>query len=122
MKELLTVIIGGDMNADYRELFTNPSKGMKQPRNILYVKSFAQMERLLSAKKLDLLQYLIKIKKSKQKKSVSTIAHELDRKQEAISFDLHKLAALHVIELTREGQSVYASTIFDGIAIQTAKT
>ncbi|MFH0970575.1 MAG: hypothetical protein V1776_03895 [Candidatus Diapherotrites archaeon] len=122
MKELLTVIIGGGMDADDRELFTNPEKGMKQPRNVLYVKSFTQMERLLSAKKLDLLQYLIKIKKSKKKKSVSIIANELERKQEAISLDLHKLAALHVIELKREGQSVYATTQFDGIEIQTAKT
>lgn len=121
MKELLTVIIGGDMDADDKELFDNPKKGMKQPRNVLYVKSFEQMERLLSAKKLDLLRYLIKIRKSKQKKSVSTIANELERKQEAISLDLHKLAALHVIELKREGQSVYASTVFEGIAIQTAK-
>jgi predicted transcriptional regulator len=121
MKEKLTVIVGGDMDADERELLENPEKGMKQPRNVLYVNSFEQMERILSTKKLDLLRYLIRIGQTKKKKSVSTIAEELNRKQEAISRDLHFLHGLQMVSLTREGQSVYASTRFSGIVVQALK-
>lgn len=121
MKEELTVIVGGDMDADERELFDNPDKGMKQPRNVLYVNSFEQFERILSGKKLDLLRYLIKIQEKKEKKSVSKIAEALHRQQEAISRDLHSLHGLKIIQLTRDGQNVFASTSFQRIVVQTAK-
>lgn len=118
-RKMLTVIIGGDMERDERELLENPEKAsQEQPENALYVDSYEQLNTILSPARLDLLRYLIQNKRLRHRKPVGQIAKELNRKQEAISRDLHYLHGLKYVDLKKEKQTVYASTHFESIDIQ----
>lgn len=118
-KRVLTIIIGGDMDKDNRELLENPAKAStEQPESAIYMDSYEQLYATLSPARLDLLRYLIHNKKQKRTRPVGQIAKELNRKQEAISRDLHFLSVMRYIELKKEKQSVYPTTEFDGIEIQ----
>ena len=122
VKPMLTIIIGGDMDQDERDLFANPGKvSLKQPENALYVDSYEQLYTILSPARLDLLRYLIQNKRLHRSKPVGQIAKELKRKQEAISRDLHYLQGLKYVDLKKEKQTVYATTELDDIAIQMQK-
>ncbi len=116
----LTVYIGGDMEKDDKELSENPEKGMEQPQNILYLESYAGLSRILSPARLDLLRYLIKVRRKGAEKNVGEIAIELKRRQEAISRDVHYLKNLRMVGLRKDKQAVYVFTEFDSISIQTA--
>ncbi len=120
-KRILTIIVGGNMEKDERELFENPKKAMKQPQNVLYLDTYAQLIKFLSPKRLDLLYYLIQNKRLSQHKPVGQIAKELKRKQEAISRDLHYLSGLKLIDLKKSKQLVLAQTNLEGIEIQLAE-
>lgn len=116
---MLTIIIGGDMEKDERALFANPEKASKeQSENVLYTDSYEQLNKILSPARLDLLRYLIQNKRLHRSKPVGQIAKELNRKQEAISRDLHYLHGLKYIDLKKEKQTVYATTKFEDIDIQ----
>jgi len=114
----LTIYIGGNMEKDEKELLENPSEGLKQPTNILYLESYAQLHRILSPTKLDLLRYLIQMNSKGTEQSVGEIATELDRQQEAISRDLHYLKNLKLVDLHKVSQTVYAYTDFQSINIE----
>lgn len=115
----LSIIIGGDMDSDFEELFSGGSlKEIKQPLNALYLDSFDQLYRLLSPKRIDLLHYLIWVQSRKKPKSVSEIANELDRHQEAISRDLNALKRLGLVSLKKTKQTVFVSPNFSGIDIK----
>jgi len=114
----LVVFIGRNMEKDEKELLDNPEKGTKQPNNALYLDSFEQLNKMLSPKRIDLLWYLIEEKKKGQEKTVSEIAKNLHRKQEAISRDLHYLKSLKLIDLKKKSQNVFAFTELESINIQ----
>ena len=118
-ENVLTIIIGGDMDKDDEELLTNPEKAIKtRPRNALYLDTFEQLYDLLSPKKLDLLRRLINYKYVDEEKNVGEIAKDLDRQQEAISRDLHYLKSLKLIELKKTKQSVIVNTHLKAIKIE----
>ncbi len=107
--EHLTIVIGADFDADFDELVSGkPLSEIHQPRNALYLDSFEELFRLLSPAKLDVLKHLIKTQGSKKPKSVSQIAVELHRHQEAISRDISQLKRLGLVEARKEKQTVYA--------------
>lgn len=115
----LTIIIGGDVDKDYEELLSAKSlKEIKQPKNILYLESYEQLDRLLSPKKIDLLLYLIKTQNSDNPESISGIAKKLNRHQEAISRDVRYLHKLGLVSLTQMKQTVYAFSKYSKISIQ----
>ena len=58
-KKTWTIRIDGDMNADDRELLSDPAFAKKQPRNILYLDSYEQLHQLLTPSRLGLLQFLM---------------------------------------------------------------
>jgi predicted transcriptional regulator len=117
-KNLLTIVIGGDMEKDEMEFFENPDKAILQPQKMVYVDSYEQLHQMLSPARLDLLRYLIQLKHQKQTKGVGEIAKVLDRKTEAISRDLHYLSGRRLIELKKKKQTVLPQTDLDGIEIQ----
>ncbi len=121
-KTILTIVIGGDMEKDEQAIWGDPEKAMEQPQNMVYVDSYEELYRMLSPARLDLLRYLIRMNHSKQPKSVGTIAIELNRKQEAISRDLHFLTAFKLVELKKNKQMVLPQTHLDGIEIQMIET
>lgn len=118
-KECLTILVGADMDSDFKQLFSGkPISEIKQAKNALYLDSFEQLSRLLSPKRIDLLRYLKNTQGSKRRKSVSEIAKKLNRHQEAVSRDVNYLKALGFVSLKRVKQSVYAMPAFNSIKIK----
>jgi len=120
-EESLTIYIGGDMEADWEELFSKkPMKEIKQARNALYLNSFEELHRLLSPAKLDLLRTLITYhpKTCEEEKCVSQIAKETHRHQEAISRDIASLKKIGLVSTKAEKQKVFAKPEIKSICIR----
>ena len=116
---ILTIIVGGDAEADYNELFSKkPLARINQPRNSLYLETYSQLDRLLSPAKMDLLRYLMETQSAEKPKSISEIARDLKRHQEAISRDVNYLKNLGLVVLKRFKQTVYALPLYTGIDIR----
>jgi predicted transcriptional regulator len=114
----LMISVGRDMDKDIEEIFKGTKKGLSQPEFIFYLDSYDELHRFLTPKKLDLLLYLMGEKKH-GKKTVGEIAKALQRKQEAISRDIHKLSFLQMVNLKKIKQKVYVDTPYTAITIQT---
>ncbi len=116
---VLTILVGGDIESDYKELFSGKSlKEIGQPRNTLYLESYEQLDKLLSPRKMDLLRYLIETQTSDKPKSISEIAKVLNRHQEAISRDITYLKNFGLVVLKRFKQIVYALPVYYSIDIR----
>jgi len=115
--EPLTIIIGGDDDKDLDDLFSG--RRLNQPKNILYLDTFEDLDDLLSPKRMELLHYLMKNQDGELPKSVSVIAKDTKRFQEAISKDIKHLVKLGLVKVTKEKQSVYAYPNFKEIIIKT---
>lgn len=118
-EQTLTIFIGRDIEADYDELFSDkPLSEIKQPKNALYLDSYAQLDELLSPKRMDLLRYLMQTHADEKPESVSQVASGLGRKQEAISRDISYLKLRGMIVLERVKQAVYAKPAYSRIEIK----
>ncbi|MCX6800626.1 MAG: HTH domain-containing protein [Candidatus Diapherotrites archaeon] len=117
--KILHIKIGGDIEADYKELFSKkPLSRIKQSENMLYLKSYAQLDKLLSPSKMDLLLYLMETQTGEHPLSISDLAKKLDRHQEAISRDITYLKNLGLVTLKQFKQIVYAFPLYTGIDIK----
>jgi predicted transcriptional regulator len=105
-KEAFTIIVGGDMEKDWGDLFSG--KNLTQSKNCLYLDSVEKLLELLSPKKLSLLKFLMDFQDEKNPKSVSDIANESNRFQEAISKDIKHLQKNDFVILKKDKQKVYA--------------
>ena len=115
----LTILIGGDIEADYKELLSGkPLKEIKQAKNTLYLESYKQLDKLLSPTKMDLLRYIMESQSGDELMSVSQIAKELDRHQEAISRDINHLKKLGLVIVKKVKQTVYALPAYNCINIK----
>lgn len=117
--QALTIIIGGNFDNDFKNLLEGKKEALNSSKNSIYLESFEQLNKILSPKKLDLLNYLIETKVEKTPKSVTLVAKELNRKQEAISRDMKQLSNLGVIVLKKIKQTVYAIPKYNSIQIIT---
>ena len=118
-KKTLTILIGGDIESDYKELFSRkPLKEITQSKNMLYLDTYEQLDKLLSPTKIDLFRYLIEVQSEEKPKSISQIAKALGRHQEAISRDVSYLKKLGLITLKRFKQTIYALPIYTGLDIK----
>jgi predicted transcriptional regulator len=115
-KEPFTIIVGGDMDEDFEDLFSG--KNIDQPKNSLYLDSVEQLLDLLSPKKLSTLKFLIEYQSEKNPKSISQIAKENNRFQEALSKDIKHLEKNGFVTLTKDKQKVYASAKHSEIIIR----
>jgi len=118
-KDILTIIIGGDMDLDLNELFSGkPLTDLIQSKNTLYLESYAQLNKLLSPAKLDLFHYLLETQFEDKPKSISEIAKDLQRHQEAISRDIAQLKGLGLVLLKKFKRTVYAIPMYSSIDIR----
>lgn len=115
--EPFTIIIGGDEDKDMENIFAGKIKGI--PRNILYIDTFKELYDLLSPKRAEVLHFLMKNQNVEAPKSISVIAKDTKRFQEAISKDIKHLVKLGLVEVKKERQSVYAYPKFREIIIKT---
>jgi predicted transcriptional regulator len=117
--KVLAIVIGGSADLDFKELFSGkPLAEIMQPGNCLYLKSYEQLDRLLSPARMDLLRYLMASQSGEKPKSVSEIAKALKRHQEAVSRDINYLKARGLVALKRFKQTVYAMPAFSEIKIR----
>lgn len=118
--KVLTIIVGGDMDKDDDRLFNDPNEWKTHPRHTVYVHSYEELHNMLSPAKLDLLIELMNYNPWKEE-NVGSIAQKTKRKREAISRDLHHLAAMNLIKLKKAGKMVLVTTPFESIQIQFAQ-
>jgi predicted transcriptional regulator len=116
MKQLV-IKIGGDMKGDIKQVFDNPKTAQKNSHT-LYLKNSEDLYEILSPKRLELLRYIIN--HQIDKKTISELAEELERKQEAISRDANLLVKYNLIEKIREKQMVYLKAIYNSLQIRLA--
>lgn len=116
MKRLI-IKIGRNISKDLKAVYKNPSKA--QPAtHTLYLKDSEELYEILSPKRLELLRYIIE--HQTEKKTISELAEELQRKQEAISRDANLLTKYNLIQKTKEKQMVYLKAIYNSLEIKLA--
>lgn len=109
-EEPLTIIIGGDFNKDLDALMKGDRK---QPKNVLYLKSYKHLLELLSPQKIDLLRELAKT----DKYTVCELAKKTKRHQEAISRDIKQLKQKGFVKTTKNKNTTQITPIFKKIEI-----
>ena len=112
----LMIKIGGDMDKDIDEVFKNPAIAYKRPDHTIYLNSIKQVFNILTPKRLELLMHLIETQK--KRKSITQLAKELKRKQEAISRDISFLEGFNIIDKKREKKNIFVFTPYDSIEIK----
>jgi len=115
-KEPFTIIVGGNMDKDLDDLFAG--KNLNQPKNSLYLDTVEQLLDLLSPKKLSTLKFLMEYQSEKHPKSISQIAKENNRFQEALSKDIKHLEKNGFVTTTKDKQKVYAAANHSEIIIR----
>ena len=113
----LIINIGGDMLKEVKEVFEDPSKG-KPNTHTIYLKTSQDLYEMLSPKRLELLRYIIE--HQNEKKSISELASELKRKQEAVSRDSNVLMKYNLIQKVREKRTVYLKALYGSLVINLA--
>ncbi|MFH1588092.1 MAG: hypothetical protein ABIA76_02005 [Candidatus Diapherotrites archaeon] len=111
----LIIKLGGNMLKDIKDAYENPRKELAGTHTI-YLKGSENIYSVLSPKRIELFQYLLKNKK--QKKTVGQIAHALKRKQEAISRDNALLEEIGLIKKEKHGRKTFLSTQIKSISIE----
>ena len=115
----LKIIIGGDFNKEMDNLINGKIDLNTHPKNVIYLDSFAQLNKLLSPARLDLFKYLIKVQSPTNLEPLSQIAKELQRKKESISRDIKQLNNTGLIKLKKVKQTVYAIPKYKSVEIKT---
>ncbi|MEW6295512.1 MAG: hypothetical protein AB1467_04435 [Candidatus Diapherotrites archaeon] len=113
--EQLIIKVGEHMDKDLREVFLEPKKAVPGTHT-LYLKNLGELQGILSPKRLELLIHLIK--NQEEKNTVSKLAKELKRKQEAISRDSNILVKHNLIKKIKEKQMVYIKALYKSLNIQ----
>lgn len=117
--ERLIIKIGGNMTADIKEVFENPRKAAKDVgTHTIYLRDSEQLYRILSPKRLELLRHIIK--SQRERKTISELAHDLKRKQEAVSRDANFLAGHSLIKKVKEHREVYLRALYSSLDIRLA--
>ena len=110
----LIINIGGDMLKEIKEVFDDPSK-LKPNTHTIFLKTSQDLYEMLSPKRLELLRYIIE--HQKEKKSISELASELNRKQEAISRDSNVLTKYNLVQKIRDKKTIYLKALYGSLVI-----
>lgn len=105
------------MDADLRQVFEKPHKA-EPDTHTLYLKNSEELSEILSPKRLELLSHIIR--HEAEKKTISELANELRRKQEAITRDANLLARYSLVQKTKERQMVYLRALYKALEIRLA--
>jgi len=115
MKDLIIKI--GKMDRELEEVYKDPKKAVPGAHT-LYLRNGAELNEILSPKRIELIRYLIK--HGSEKKNVNELAEELNRKQEAISRDARILEKYRLVRKIRERQAVYLEALYGSLKIELA--
>ena len=115
-KEPYTIIIGGDMDKDARDVFEG--KNLNQPKNVLYVDTLEEAMDYLSPKKIGLLKSLMDYEPSPCELTISELAKATGRLQPAVSRDIKDLREKGFVETRKDKQSTRITPIHNEIIIR----
>ena len=115
-QEEVVIKVGGDVWRDFKKIVTDKKAAKRQPANVIYVESFEQLASILSAKRMQLIHYVAR----HRSRTVGEIAKEANRKQEAISKDIHLLEKYGLVSLRKEKTKVFVEPVGTKISILTA--
>jgi len=115
----LIIKIGADKKRELKEVFDHPEKSKKNTHT-LFLDTSEDLYEILSPKRLELLRYIIE--HQTEKKTISEIADELKRKQEAVSRDATLLTKYNLIQKIRDNQKIYLEALYRSLSIQLANT
>lgn len=112
-KNIVIVRIGID--AHKKDLkYLSESKNVRNfPSNVIYFDSFGQLFSVLTEKKMELVDFISK----HTGKNVKQISFEVDRKEEAVSRDLHQLNSIGLVDFEKKGKEVYPKVKFEELVI-----
>lgn len=113
----MIIKIGGNMTEDMRKAFENPRKA-EAGTHTHYLKDSTELYRMLSPKRLELLRHIIK--HQHERRTISELAKELKRKQEAVSRDANFLTRHSLIEKIKEHREVYLRALYGSLEIRLA--
>ena len=99
----IVIIVGGDYWGDIKKIIEKPGSAKKEHKDAVYVKSLKQLSSILSSKRMTIFQYL----SQHREQTIGEIAQKLDRKQEAVSRDIHLLKNYGLVKLRKRGTKVY---------------
>lgn len=102
LKKTIWIKIKGDYAGDIRKIIENPKKAEAQPENVIYVDSLQELSSIFTPKRMEILE---KIKEHKGI-TIGRLANKTDRKQEAVSRDVHILLDFGILKLKRKNRSV----------------
>ncbi|MCR4335235.1 MAG: hypothetical protein NUV57_01725 [archaeon] len=114
MSEKVVLVIGGDMAKDVKKIIEDPSKAEVEADLKIYVESVEQLASILSAKKMNLLQYI----QHHKDQSIGEIASKIGRKQEAVSRDVHILKKHGILTLKKKGKKIIPETKTKKITVE----
>jgi predicted transcriptional regulator len=109
-KKILTIIIGGDPDADDRELFENPEKAINKPRHTLYLNSYEELQRTLSPSNFDQLRWFMNYRPYAEKQGA------LNKQKESPPSNNNPKNPGR-IKFSKNGRSRWISTPFESIQI-----
>jgi predicted transcriptional regulator len=115
MMKKLIIKIGKDMKEDLKEVFNNP-KSAKVNTHTLYLKDSKDLYEILSPQRIDLLKFITN--NTEKKYTISELAKQLKRRQEAISRDTILLSKYRIIEKVKEKQKVHIKAIYDTLDLK----
>lgn len=114
----LIIKIGGNMDKDIAAVFKNPSIVKESGTHIIYLKSVEEFSKLLTPRRIELLLRLVE--NQEKRKSITQLAKELKRKQEAISRDINFLEVHDFVDKMKDKKNVYAFTKYKSIELSLA--
>ena len=109
----LVIKIGGNPKLDIRRMFRNPEK-IERGTNTIYLREYTDLLRILTEERMRLIGHLIH---SKKNSSISKLAKELNRKQEAISRDAAILERYEILKKFRNKQETYLKPLYTSVQI-----
>jgi predicted transcriptional regulator len=114
MKKLV-IKIDKSMKEDLKEVFNNPKKA-KVNTHTLYLKDSTDLYEILSPQRIDLLKFITN--NTEKDYTISELAKQLKRRQEAISRDTILLSKYGIIEKIKEKQRVHVKAIYDAFDLK----
>jgi len=113
------VIKIGRMDRELEEVYRDPKKAVPGAHT-LYLRDGAELNEILSPKRIELIKYLIE--HSSEKKSISELAKELRRKQEAVSRDASILEKYSLVSKKKERRAVHLKALYGSLKIELARS
>ncbi|MFA6269440.1 MAG: hypothetical protein WC652_06495 [archaeon] len=115
MKTLI-IRVGGDIKKELKEVYMDPKRYANPNTHTLYLKDAKELYKILSPERFELLKYITN--NACDTITISELAKELNRRQEAISRDTILLEKYNLLQKIKDKQKVYIQAIYSALDIK----